>query len=274
MFQRSRTFRISSFHIFPSDVVGCAILPGGGHDRWKPRRTCTEGTGVHSKPPSHVGDRKHSELGTNLNIDYIFISMTQGITQEIESQRWPVKFIMIVIIKMAIYIQRDPGIEVLPKAYMQVTRQTRIPSRAYQHSRSPPFGRYKQTSRRAREASQPRHHTANPDTTSITSLLPTRNLIRPITRLWKVGATILIPAKLLRANRPRTPPIRRILHTMVNDPVLASIRRRRKRRMTNTVRLLARVLVEDGVRMLAPVARVHGVVANELELTETVVAVV
>ena len=37
MFQSSRSYKTYSFCIFPSDVVGCAILPGGEHAWWKPR---------------------------------------------------------------------------------------------------------------------------------------------------------------------------------------------------------------------------------------------
>lgn len=61
---------------------------------------------------------------------------------------------------------------------------------------------------------------------------------------------------------------------MVDNPVLGAIRRSRERSMANAICLFTRILVENRVRVLAPVARVHRVVANELELTETVVAVI
>jgi hypothetical protein len=61
---------------------------------------------------------------------------------------------------------------------------------------------------------------------------------------------------------------------MVNDPVLVPIRRCGERRMTNPIHLLTRVLVENRIRVLAPVARVHGVGTHKLQLSKTVVAVV
>lgn len=44
--------------------------------------------------------------------------------------------------------------------------------------------------------------------------------------------------------------------------------------MPHTISRHAGVLVEDRIRVLAPVTRIHGVVAHKLELSETIVAVV
>ena len=61
---------------------------------------------------------------------------------------------------------------------------------------------------------------------------------------------------------------------MIHNPILSAVRRSSKRRVSNTIRLFTRVLVEDGVRMFAPVTRVHRVVAYKLQLAETVVTVI
>ena len=62
---------------------------------------------------------------------------------------------------------------------------------------------------------------------------------------------------------------------MINDPILPSIGTGGKTRMTHSIRLLQRVLIENrSLDRFAPVIDVHGVLAYELELAETVVAVV
>jgi hypothetical protein len=54
-------------------------------------------------------------------------------------------------------------------------------------------------------------------------LLSAWNIIRPITRPRKLRTSILIPLKLLCSDRTCTPAIRRILHAMVNDPILSTV---------------------------------------------------
>lgn len=62
---------------------------------------------------------------------------------------------------------------------------------------------------------------------------------------------------------------------MVHDPVFRTIRTGGEARMTNTISFLGGVLVEDAAFVvLLPVAWVHGIGADELELSETVVPVV
>lgn len=86
---------------------------------------------------------------------------------------------------------------------------------------------------------------------------------------------ILVPSELLRANSPLAPTAHVVLHTMVHDPVFASIRTGSEASVAHAVSLFRRVLVEDAAFVvLLPVARVHGVLADEFELTEAVVAVV
>jgi len=62
---------------------------------------------------------------------------------------------------------------------------------------------------------------------------------------------------------------------VIHDPALLPIRTRREARVANAICLVGRVLVEDAALViLAPVLHVHGVIADELELPEAVVAVV
>lgn len=106
------------------------------------------------------------------------------------------------------------------------------------------------------------------------ALLALGHSIRSIARLRKPRRPIIIPLKLLRPNRPRAPSIRRISHPVIHNPALTAIGRRGEGSMTDTICRFARVLVEHGVRVFAPVCRVHWVVAYKFELSETVVAVV
>lgn len=118
-------------------------------------------------------------------------------------------------------------------------------------------------------------HCTDADYSIYISLLSRRHSIWPIPRPRELRRPVLIPRKLLRADRPRAPPIRRIPHAMINNPVLLPIRALREARMPHTVRVLQRVLVEDAaVVVLAPVLHVHGILADELQLAEAVVAVI
>ena len=106
-------------------------------------------------------------------------------------------------------------------------------------------------------------------------LLATWRSIRAITRPWKLGRPVLVPRKLLRPNRPRTPSIRRIPHPMIHNPIFRPIGTFHKTRMTNTVRFLERILVEDTTIVnFAPVLRVHRVITSEFELAETIIAII
>ena len=107
------------------------------------------------------------------------------------------------------------------------------------------------------------------------SILPAGDIIRTISRSREVRRAILIPRELLRANSPLAPPAHVVLHTMVHDPVLASIRTCSEASVTHAVSLFRRVLVEDAAFVvLLPVARVHWVLADQFELAEAVVTVV
>lgn len=110
--------------------------------------------------------------------------------------------------------------------------------------------------------------------TKSSSLLATRDWIRPIARLGELGRAIVIPTEFLGANRASTPSISRVSHAVVDDPMLRAIRGSDKGRMANSVSRLARILIEDGVWVFPPVAWVHWVVAYKLKLPEAVVAVV
>lgn len=61
---------------------------------------------------------------------------------------------------------------------------------------------------------------------------------------------------------------------MIDDPALGIVGRSGKGRMANTIRRLARVLIEDRIRVLPPVTRIHWVVTNKLELAKAIVAIV
>lgn len=62
---------------------------------------------------------------------------------------------------------------------------------------------------------------------------------------------------------------------MINNPVVLPIRTRREAGVPDSIRLIRRVLVKHAAGVvLAPILHVHRVVAHELELTKTVVAVV
>ena len=62
---------------------------------------------------------------------------------------------------------------------------------------------------------------------------------------------------------------------MVHDPILAPVGARRETRVPHAVRLRRRILIEHApLGILAPVLHVHGVVADEFELAEAVVAVI
>lgn len=113
-----------------------------------------------------------------------------------------------------------------------------------------------------------------PDIAQHHDLLTTRNLVRPIAWLWEFGRTVLVPVKLLSANRTGTPAVGRIFHSMIDDPVLGVVGRSGKGRMANTIRRLARVLIEDGIWVLPPVAGIHWVVTNKLELAKAIVAII
>ena len=99
------------------------------------------------------------------------------------------------------------------------------------------------------------------------SQLPIRHRIGPVPRPRELRRAIRIPSKLLRPNRPRSPSIRRIQHPMIYDPILTPIWTCRKTRMSDPIRLLHGILVEDAALcILAPVLHVHGVIADELKL--------
>lgn len=61
---------------------------------------------------------------------------------------------------------------------------------------------------------------------------------------------------------------------MVHDPVLTPVRAGREARVADTVCLLARVLVKNGVRVLSPIARIHWVITNKLQLRKAVVTII
>lgn len=62
---------------------------------------------------------------------------------------------------------------------------------------------------------------------------------------------------------------------MIHDPILAPIRTLCEARMSDSIRLLQRVLVKHTpLVVFTPVLRVHGVLADEFELAETVVPVI
>jgi hypothetical protein len=61
---------------------------------------------------------------------------------------------------------------------------------------------------------------------------------------------------------------------MVDNPILRIVGRGGEASVANAVGRGRRVLVEDRIRVLAPVTGVHWVIANQLELRKTVVAVV
>lgn len=105
-------------------------------------------------------------------------------------------------------------------------------------------------------------------------LLPARRCIGTVARLWELWRPICVPAKLLRAYCAGSPAVGRILHPMIYDPILATIGRSCERRMANTICGLTRILVEDWVRVLVPITRIHWIVTNQLELGKTIVAVI
>lgn len=62
---------------------------------------------------------------------------------------------------------------------------------------------------------------------------------------------------------------------MIHDPILHPIRTLRKTRMSNSVRLVPRVLVKDTpLIILPPVLHVHGIITDKLELTEAIITAV
>ena len=106
------------------------------------------------------------------------------------------------------------------------------------------------------------------------NLLPTGNRVRPISWSREFRRAIIIPSELLCSDRPRAPSISWIPHTMIDDPILTPIWAGREARVSNAVCLIARVLIKDRVRMLSPVAWIHGIIADKLQLCKAVVAVI
>jgi hypothetical protein len=107
------------------------------------------------------------------------------------------------------------------------------------------------------------------------SVLSARHIVRTISRSGKVRRTVLVPGKLLRADSPLAPPTHVVPHTVVHDPVFASIGTCSEAGVTHAISLFRRVLVEDAAFVvLLPVSWVHRIFTNQFELTEAVVAVV
>ena len=96
--------------------------------------------------------------------------MTQGITQVIELQRWSVKFIIIVIIKVAIYPKRSRYLRVIQDLYARDRAEaalfTSLPMKPVATVQKMQV--YQPPSKRSFTAPpssrKPRHHTNNPST--------------------------------------------------------------------------------------------------------------
>jgi hypothetical protein len=113
-----------------------------------------------------------------------------------------------------------------------------------------------------------------PQFTDSSPLLPTRHLVRPVSGFWEIGRSIIIPSKLLGSYCPCPPPVRRIEHSMIDNPVLAIIRALSKTSVPNTICLFVRILVEDRVLMLFPSTGIHRIGPNQLQLRQAIVSVV
>ena len=107
------------------------------------------------------------------------------------------------------------------------------------------------------------------------SSLSARYRIRSIPRPRKLRTPILVPAKLLRPNRPCAPPVRWVPHAVIHNPILTAVSDSCETRINHAISLRRRVLVEYAtLSVLAPVLHVHWVIADKFKLPETVVAVV
>ena len=90
--------------------------------------------------------------------------------------------------------------------------------------------------------------------------------------MWR---SITIPTKLLCPNRPISPPYLKVLHPMIDNPVLRSVPAFRETGMSHTIRLIVWILVEHTSSVvLAPIGRNHWIWADELELPQAVVLVI
>lgn len=61
---------------------------------------------------------------------------------------------------------------------------------------------------------------------------------------------------------------------MIHDPILCAVGAFDETGVAYAIHFLFGILVEDGILMLAPVGRVHGIVANKLQEREAVISVV
>ena len=107
------------------------------------------------------------------------------------------------------------------------------------------------------------------------STLPAWHRIWSITWPRKIWRSIGIPAELLRSNCSIRPASIVNLHAMVHNPELAIIRTCGKTCVANAIRLLLWIHVEDTTfGMLLPRRRIHGVRANQLQLTQAIILVI
>jgi hypothetical protein len=106
-------------------------------------------------------------------------------------------------------------------------------------------------------------------------ILPARHIVRSISRSREVRRTVLVPSKLLRPDRPLSPPTHVVPHTVVHYPVFSSVRAGSKASVADAISFFPRILIEDAAFVvLLPVLWVHRIIAGQFELTEAVVAVV
>lgn len=107
------------------------------------------------------------------------------------------------------------------------------------------------------------------------SILPTRHIVRSISRTRELGRAIFVPGELLRPHSPGAPATHVVSHAVVNDPVLAAVWTGGETRVANAVCLFLGVLVEYATLVVfLPVLRVHWVWTDQLKLTEAVIPVV
>jgi len=107
------------------------------------------------------------------------------------------------------------------------------------------------------------------------SVLPTRYIVRSISRARELGRAIFVPGELLCPHSPGSPATHVVAHAMVNDPVFVAIGTGGETSVADAVRLFLGVLVEyTALVVLLPVLCVHRIWANQFKLSEAVVAVV